>query len=642
MTVFTALVLITAICNIWCGCPAPALISPCVCKDNSISCGGNSSIDLVGIFEKLDNNLNKSDKSFKVFNLTNTAINEIKANTFKRITFDTIDIHGCDNLTKIDVKAFAQTDLVTKHLEIRNNLRLSSPDNSIFDLLTRFINLEYLNILNNNITEIPDKAFQTNVGYQDKLKTLILGGISIIKIGNNAFTSLESLTRVEVFNTSIETIPEFAFAFEQASNETLELKLVQNDKLSSSKFNESFLDHFKRPVTLKIGNNMDYFSNHENVLLKFLNSNKENKIDFKYITRLDCNDCKYYWLKKNPGLIKQTINLNCVSGKNFTDPDNFAECGANQYLKPCTLVRNQIQCGGTTAFDLNGVLSNFSQQLSDNGKHFNSFYLSNTAIKELVDNVFDEITFDKIYIDGCSSLKQIQRDAFSSNNMFTKEITIYNNPVLSSTNNNSIFKILSSFPSIEEISLYNNDLFTEIPSNAFQPINGYQNNLRKLYLQNSFTKIGSNSFYNLNNLTLLSFYNARFKSIPDNAFAFKHKSNVKLSIDFTENPYINSSVFSEKSLININRPTNISFGDYRYKKQITYLDEKVFLPFLMDNENNSIDLKYEDFDCNDCRNYWLKKQPKLVPRLFNTKCSNGKVILDPVNFKNCSTNVMIE
>ena len=318
-------------------------------------------------------------------------------------------------------------------------------------------------------------------------------------------------------------------------------------------------------------------------------------------------------------------------------PDNFVDYGPKQDSQPCTLVKkdNAIYCRGTTAFDLKGVLRNFSKQLSENEKHFKSFSLSNPFIKELVDNVFDGLTFDEINIGGCSSLKRIKRDAFNNTELVTKKIYIGENRILSSTLNNSIFEILSSFPSIETFNVYNNDLITEIPSNAFQPINGYQNNLKTLYLAGEFTKIGSNSFYNLNNLTLLSFYNARFKSIPDNAFAFKHKSNVKLSIDFTENPYINSSVFSEKSLINIKRPTNILFGGIGYPKQVTYLDEKVFLPFLLDNENNTIDLKYNDFDCNDCRNYWLKKQPKLIPRLLNIKFSNGKLLLDPDNFEKC-------
>ena len=66
--------------------------------------------------------------------------------------------------------------------------------------------------------------------------------------------------------------------------------------------------------------------------------------------------------------------------------------------------------------------------------------------------------------------------------------------------------------------------------------------------------------------------------------------------------------------------------------------KKVFLPFLFANENNTIDLYHEKFDCKDCRNYWLKKQPKLVPRLLHTKCSNGKILLDPDNFKNCNQN----
>ena len=93
--------------------------------------------------------------------------------------------------------------------------------------------------------------------------------------------------------------------------------------------------------------------------------------------------------------------------------------------------------------------------------------------------------------------------------------------------------------------------------------------------------MGNNSFLNLNNLTWIGFIKTQFKLIPDNAFAFKNKSDVKLNIDFRYNPYINSTVFSEKSLININRPTNIWFGHDSFPKQVTYLDEKGFPTILI-------------------------------------------------------------
>ena len=66
-----------------------------------------------------------------------------------------------------------------------------------------------------------------------------------------------------------------------------------------------------------------------------------------------------------------------------------------------------------------------------------------------------------------------------------------------------------------------------------------------------------------------------------------------------------------------------------------FLDEKVFLPFLLDNKYNSIDLFGYGFDCNDCRNYWLTKQ-NVLNRINDFSCLDGKNFNDTDNFKNCN------
>ena len=118
-------------------------------------------------------------------------------------------------------------------------------------------------------------------------------------------------------------------------------------------------------------------------------------------------------------------------------------------------------------------------------------------------------------------------------------------------------------------------------------------------------------------------------SIPNNAFEFEEYSDELFRIDFYESS--NFSAFNEKTLLNIRRPTEIDiFG------KTTYLEEKVFLPFLLDNEKNSIGLPFvEVFDCNDCRNYWIKKNQNVTKRV-QLICSNKKQINDSDNFKNCT------
>ena len=611
------------------GCPAPELIKPCVCEDNGIICVENSDIDLVNIFQTLEKNLTKSEKHFKRFYLNNNFITELKENTFKRITFNEISILWCKNLTKIHINAFAQTDLITKIFKFNSNTEFK--DNSIFEVISKFINLEELELGFNGITEIPSNALQRVVGYQDELKRLYFGGLDIKKIGSRAFSFLRSLESIIFQQTSIDYIPENAFEFDEESNQRMSIRFNSNNLLNSSSFHQDSLTHFKRPVTIDLKYSVNHFKYlDEKVFKNFLNSNPENMIDMSGQI-FDCNDCTNFWLTKQQNLLERFNNLSCSNNKIFNDTDNFAECGPYQSLKPCTFDKNKqsIDCGGNTDIQLKAIFHNFSKQLSDNEKHFKMFYLSNTYIKVLEENTLSDITFDEIWIMYCDNLTNIDRYAFTSTDLMTKEVEIRQNYELSM--DNSIFDILSSFVNIEFIFLQDIGV-NEIPSNAFRPINGYQKNLRGLNFWNSIHKIGSHAFSNLKNLKVLSLDIFNLNSISDYAFEFEEYSDQIFIIEFID--ISDFSAFNEKTLLNIRRATELRLLDN--DREIFILEEKVFLPFLLDNEKNTIHLEESQvFDCNDCRNYWIKNNQNVTNRVSG-KCSNKKQLNDPDNFKNCT------
>ena len=128
---------------------------------------GKQDRDLVKIFQTLEKNLNKTQKHFKGFHLNNTFITELKENTFSDITFDYIEIESCTVLKTIHKNAFTTTDLVASEIIIRNNPILTSPDNLIFEVLSKFGRAKLIWFYNNNITEIPSNAFQNIVLKQD-------------------------------------------------------------------------------------------------------------------------------------------------------------------------------------------------------------------------------------------------------------------------------------------------------------------------------------------------------------------------------------------------------------------------------------------------------------------------------------------
>jgi hypothetical protein len=89
------------------------------------------------------------------------------------------------------------------------------------------------------------------------------------------------------------------------------------------------------------------------------------------------------------------------------------------------------------------MFSKICQILTENEKHFKQFYLNNTAITELEENTFLEITFNEILIKNAKNLKSINSDAFNSTNLVTKVFEVYNSPVINFPPNFDIFLLLS-------------------------------------------------------------------------------------------------------------------------------------------------------------------------------------------------------
>jgi len=108
------------------------------------------SIDLNKIFSILSQKLPKSQKQLNVFRLNNTLIYELKENTFQDIVFDIIWIENNKHLETIHRNAFNNIELVTSSLIIENNPRLTSkdPDHSVWDILSQFVNIERLGLIN--------------------------------------------------------------------------------------------------------------------------------------------------------------------------------------------------------------------------------------------------------------------------------------------------------------------------------------------------------------------------------------------------------------------------------------------------------------------------------------------------------------
>ena len=309
-------------------CPINHIIKPCVCttylRRDTIYCGGNNYIDLENIFNNISKHTSKEKKHFYTFQLNNTAINELKENTFKDITFDEILIQDCNNLTKLTENTFQNNNFVTKIFYLQRNTKLIQTENySIFNVLSKFVNIEFIFLNDNNVKEIPSNAFKPFNGFQNKLKEIYIRDKVLKNLGENSFFSLDSLTTLSFFGTSINSIPKNAFNFEKYSNQTLNINLY-NNPINSTSFAFNSLIYTKRPTHLVLSsNNITYLD--EKIFLPFFGENNGNLL-YLLNVRIDCMDCRNYWLIKYKEYISKIYYMICSNGNQFQNGKNFKDC----------------------------------------------------------------------------------------------------------------------------------------------------------------------------------------------------------------------------------------------------------------------------------------------------------------------------
>ena len=181
---------------------------------------------------------------------------------------------------------------MTSHVIIRDN-PISSPDNLIFEALSKFVHAKSIEFYENNITEIPSNVFQNIVGKQDQLETLILSDFchsrpsSLRNLGNNAFSQLKSLKTFIISYSLIDFIPENAFEFNEVSETRLTIDLIGNQYLNNSGFSELSLTKLKRPTTIILSSTIFSYLD-QKIFQPFLRSNVKNLI-LLYGT-LNCKD----------------------------------------------------------------------------------------------------------------------------------------------------------------------------------------------------------------------------------------------------------------------------------------------------------------------------------------------------------------
>jgi Leucine-rich repeat (LRR) protein len=303
-------------------CPKPEILKPCICKDSTISCGGNGIIDLKAIYHRMDSELEDGKKHFKQFFLNNAAISELAENTFGNITFDSIIIGSATNLSLIHTNAFTAINPVLKSFNVYDTLLKNFPPNyDIFTALSHMSQIENISITFSKLEEIPENSFRPLSGQQNNLKNINFFNNNIKKIGNNAFQHLSSLKELNLFHNQIDHIQKDSFRF--LNKTSLSNLIMGSNPLNSSSFESGALSYLTGPLFLELGSdNLKFLDQH--IFEIFFLNNEGNKIRED---NLDCEDCRSSWLFKNQKLAHQIDRLTCFNDtKLFTDKKNFQKC----------------------------------------------------------------------------------------------------------------------------------------------------------------------------------------------------------------------------------------------------------------------------------------------------------------------------
>lgn len=128
------------------------------------------------------------------------------------------------------------------------------------------------------------------------------------------------------------------------------------------------------------------------------------------------------------------------------------------------------------------------------------------------------------------------------------------------------------------------------------------------FQEKNFT-IRSKAFYNLQDLSTLSFYSAHSSGqvnieniiFEKNAIESSRSTNQELQLKFGWTR-LNSNLFDNETFAGLNRP--VCFVP-TYSSAIDFYPENIFGQFI-DNKDNEIDLSYGSaIDCKNCDNKWL-------------------------------------
>ncbi|KAJ6217980.1 hypothetical protein RDWZM_009137 [Blomia tropicalis] len=322
----------------------------------------------------------------------------------------------------------------------------------------------------------------------------------------------------------------------------------------------------------------------------------------------------------------------------------LAACPMNYLINPCHCSDGRITCDGEYSYNLKNIFTKLNRTLRHEvDRTFEEFVLNNTDISELVDDVFGMIRFRKIRLVDALSLRRISGNAFAKNGDLVEQFVASGESLLGEdAHSNDLFDAFNQLTNCKRIWLNRNRL-RSIPTVAFGKRANSNFQLEELNFNKFSSKngnirsVGNFAFYYLNQLTYLYLSHQRINYLPSNAFDFERPSNRTLYI-YLGNNKLNNTSFEKGIFLNTKRPVHL---ELYWNPDLTYLDEKVFAPFLDQNKQNKISLQDNPLTC-DCNSYWMvRDKEKYQDQLSNVMCKIGpkqSFSIDLIPFDKCANN----
>jgi Leucine-rich repeat (LRR) protein len=185
-------------------------------------------------------------------------------------------------------------------------------------------NLEFLDISNSSIDNIPNDAFRPLSAKQKSLTTINLRNNKIGVVGDRAFYSLPNLKHLDLSGNLIDVISKEALELEKPVNgetgwsKEISIDLSKN-KLGGSSFKTESLNALYRTATITLDLDKEKAFLEKNVFQSFMDLNSENRIK---LNGLDCRNCESYWLL-GPDYKDRVDTIKCSDNTDVTDNRNF-------------------------------------------------------------------------------------------------------------------------------------------------------------------------------------------------------------------------------------------------------------------------------------------------------------------------------